>query len=209
MAAAERRKPWYLIVALIGALLFGVGGACNGYQTVAIYRGEALEPSAFVQGITDDADRAAVSAQFEHLFAAMDAARDRGWPLGVGALLLGSAIILYAMRAMGGRGGARAGLVQLIVVQAGLTVASYWLLRDVMAAERDLDSANIVAKVHEQVPERRRADEMARVQVNLRRWMPPIFLVLRSLGSALIVFALTRPRSREFFEAASDAAVEQ
>jgi hypothetical protein len=209
MAVAERRKPWYLIAALLGALLFGVGGACNGYQTVAIYRGEAIDPSAFVQGITDDVDRAAVSAQFEHLFGAMDAARDRGWPLGIAALLVGSAVILYAMRAMSGRGGARAGLVQLIIVQAGLNVASYWLLRDVTATEEKLEAANIVAKMHEQVPERSRADEMARVQVRLRHLMPPVFLALRILGSALIVFALTRPRSREFFEAASDPAIEQ
>jgi hypothetical protein len=209
MASPERRRPWYLLLALIGALVFGALGGSEGYDRVVIYRGEGTDPSAVVQGITDDADRSALSTQIERWYAALDAARDRSWPLGVATALVGFAVLVFAFRAMAGRGGARPVLVQLVTVQAGLGIASFWLLREVNAAEKDVLAAKIVADVHGQVPERARADDMARVKVRFVRALPPVVLVLRTHGSALIVFALTRPRTREFFEAASDAAVEQ
>jgi hypothetical protein len=42
----------------------------------------------------------------------------------------------------------------------------------------------------------------------MRRWAVPGWLVFRTFASALVVFALTRPRSREFFEAAGKAVSE-
>ena len=43
---------------------------------------------------------------------------------------------------------------------------------------------------------------------SMRRYGVPGWLVFRTLASALIVLALTRPRSREFFEAAGKAVPE-
>src|SRR5258708_28829098 len=98
MAASERKRPWYLVLSLLAALVFGGNGARSGWATVMLYR-EPLDPSMAVQGIADEADRAAVVARADAYVHTLDAAKSRGWPLGVGTLLLGVATLFFAMRA--------------------------------------------------------------------------------------------------------------
>jgi len=45
-------------------------------------------------------------------------------------------------------------------------------------------------------------EQVASIMHQMRRWSPPAWLAFRSLASVLIIVALTRQRSREFFEAA-------
>ncbi|HEY8041847.1 MAG TPA: hypothetical protein VIF15_18715 [Polyangiaceae bacterium] len=205
--AAERKRPWYLVLALLGALALGTTGACGGWNTVSLYR-EPIDAAAAAAGIADEADRAAVQARVEAYVHTLDAAKSRGWPLGVATLLLGGAIVFFSMRALGGSSGARAALVQLVVAQAGLNGAAYWLMRDVFEADLRVFEARQAADIHERVPDRPRADEMSRTTASMLRAANPIALALRTLGSALVVVALTRRRSREFFDAAA-AAIEE
>jgi hypothetical protein len=202
MAAAERKRPWYLVLSLLAALLFGANGARSGWSTVMLYR-EPIDPSMVVQGITDEADRAAVVARVDAYVHTLDAAKSRGWPLGVATLLLGVSTLFFAMRAMGGSGGARAVLVQLVVAQAGVNAASYFLLRDVSEAHLRWLEAAEAADIHERVPDKPRADEMSRTADEVLRRATPIWLALQMLGSTLVVVALTRRRSRDFFDAAA------
>src|SRR5579863_1558979 len=130
MAASERKRPWYLVLALLGALASGAVGARAGCNTVTLYR-ESVDLTLAGEGIADEADRAAVVARGEAYVRAFDAAKARGWPLGVATLLLGGATLFFAMRTMAGSGGARAALVQLVVAQAAVNMASHWLLQDV------------------------------------------------------------------------------
>jgi hypothetical protein len=58
------------------------------------------------------------------------------------------------------------------------------------------------------VQDRARADEMLRTTTGTARIVNPLSLVLSTLGSALVVVALTRRRSRDFFDA-SAAALEE
>ena len=99
-------------------------------------------------------------------------------------------------------------LVQLVVAQAGLNAASYWLLRDVMNADTRYQEARQVAYAHDHIPDRTQADDALRSTLAMVRARNPIGLVLNALGSALIVVALTRRRSRDFFDAAA-AAIEE
>ncbi len=207
MAAAERKRPWYLVLALLGALALGTTGACSGWSTVTLYR-EPIDPSVAAQGITDDGDRATVSSRVEAYVHTLDAAKSRGWPLGVATLLVGGAMMIFAMRALGGSGGARTALVQLVVAQAGLNVASYWLMRDVFDADLRVFEARQAAEIHERIREKPRADEMSRTTVAILRAANPVAIALRTIGSALVVVALTRRRSRDFFDA-SAAALEE
>jgi hypothetical protein len=108
------------------------------------------------------------------------------------------------MRALGGSATARAALVQLIVAQAGTNLASFWLLRDVFEAELRLSEATDAAASHDSIPERDQA-EVLRAAAKMRRAGYPIALALDTLGSALIVVALTRRRTRAFFDPASEA----
>jgi hypothetical protein len=195
MPAPERKRPWYLVLALLGSLALGTGGTCSSWRTISLYR-EPVDPSRDGQGIANEASRQAVVARAQAYLNALDAAKSRAWPLAVATLLLGGAMVVFAMRAMAGSAGARAALVQLVIVQAGANAAAYWLIHDVLETDLRLAEARQATQLHENIPERSRADELARV-----------VLTLGTLGSALVVVALTRRRSREFFEPAG-AAVE-
>jgi hypothetical protein len=204
MPAAERKRPWYLVLALLGTLALGTTGACGGWSTIAFYR-EPMPASIEGQGIADEADRAAVAARAQAYVQALEGARRRAWPLGVAALLLGSALLVFSMRALSGSKSARAVLVQLAVVQAVANAASYWLMRDVFEAELRKFEAEQAAEFHQRVPERSRADDMARSASGMLRAANPIAFALRTLGSALVVVALTRRKSREFLDAGREA----
>ena len=200
MAAIERKRPWYLILGLIAAIVFGLAGAQGGWGTATLYH-EPINSSVAMQGIANEADRAAVVARIEAYLAALDAARSRGWPIAVATLLLGVATLFFAMRALGGSSSARAALVQLLVAQAGLSTVSHALLRDVNEAEMGVLEAKKIADIHEEPGlDKHRAEEMIRTTHAVVRVAAPIVLAMQLLASALIVLALTRRRSREFFD---------
>jgi len=158
--------------------------------------------------VSDPADRAALEARLDTFVRTLDAAKSRGWPMAIAGLLLGGAMVMFAMRAIGGSRAARSALVQLVVAQAGLNAASYWLLRDVMNADTRYQEARQVAYAHEHIPDRTQADDALRSTLAMVRARNPVGLVLNALGSVLIVVALTRRRSRDFFDAAA-AAIEE
>ena len=202
-----RKRPWYLLVALLGALALGTAGAFQGWTTYVAYH-DTIETSGVGRDIADEGERAAVVARVQAYVQTLDAAKSRAWPLGVATLLLGSAMFVFAMRALGGNGSARMVLVQLVVAQAGVNAASYWLLRDVFEADLRVHEATDAAESHDRVPERDRA-EVLRAAEKMRRAGYPIAIALDTLTSALIVFGLTRRRSREFFDAAAKALQER
>ena len=201
----ERKRPWYLVLALLGALALGMTGAYKGWEEVTLYHA-TLDPTGAGQGIADEHDRAVVVARTEAFIQALDAAKARGWPLAVATLLVGGATLLFAMRALGGSGSARAVLVQLVLAQAGLGVAGHLLLRDVTEAYLQLTEAAKVADDHSSgvvTPVQPPVSTMA-----VLRAASTMVLVLRTLGSVLVVIGLTRRGSREYFDE-SAAAVEE
>src|SRR5271166_784228 len=102
---AERKRPWYLVLALLGALALGMTGACNGWAAWTLYH-EPVDVTLAGQGISDPADRAAVESRVDAYVHTLDAAKSRGWPVAVATLLLGSAMVIFSMRALGASGGA-------------------------------------------------------------------------------------------------------
>jgi hypothetical protein len=198
MPTAERKRPWYLVMALLGALGLGAHGASNGWVLMTLYR-EDIDPTQFARAVADEADRAAIVARFQTLVAALDAAKSRGWPMGVALLLLGSAVAVFAMRALAGSPGARAALVQLVVAHAALDVAHHRILSDVERAEITAFGALQYAQASRDSYE----PALARAPTSLA-----FFLGLRLASGVLIVVALTRRRSRDFFDAMA-AAVEE
>jgi hypothetical protein len=199
MVPVVRKRPWYLTVALLGALAIGTVGALQGWQTFVNYRAP-IDPSEMGAGIADEADRVAVVSRFQTFLQVLDVAKPRVWPLGVAALLLGTAIFVFAMRVFSRNAAARGMLVQLIVVQACANAAGYWLLRDVVDAELELKEAEIVAALPHDQGDRADAVRAARLQ----RAAYPLGLALDTLCSALIVTALTRRRSREYLDAPAE-----
>jgi hypothetical protein len=198
MAAQERKRPWYLVLGLLGALSLGTTGACNGWRTVALYRTPVDASSVGQELANEDDDRAAIQARFQAYLDTLDAAKVRGWPFGVAALLLGSAITFLTMRALGGGRSARIGLVQLVVAQAALTASGWFVIRDILEAESRVDEARVAAEMHARPLDKQFDEEQA---MRIFRSLAPIGLVVRTAGSLFVVLALTRRRSREFFDA--------
>jgi hypothetical protein len=199
MPPPVRKRPLYLVLALLAALALGTTGASSGWATVAMYR-EPIDPARAGRGVSDEADRAAVVARFEAYLKALDAARARGWPIGVAMLVLSSGVLLLSMRALGGSRGARPALVQLVVAQAALSAASYWLMSDVLQAELRWGEAAEAIQIHQSFPQLEHTDETLRLSGQLLRVWPRVELALGTVCSALVVLALTRKRAREFFD---------
>jgi hypothetical protein len=204
MTAAPRKRPFYLVLALLGAVAFGAYGALQGWGAFLQYRG-AIDPSLAGQDVANADDRAAIVARAAACQAVLDAVKPWGWPLSVAAIVLGSAMFIFAMRSLAGSSSARAMLVQLVVVQAGLNGAQHWLLRTVFDADVDLTVAAETAYFRENVPEWTHPEARAQAWGAMARAAYPFSLAAQTLGSALIVLALTRRRSREFFDASSEA----
>jgi hypothetical protein len=177
----KAQRPWYLIVALVGAWLLGASGLVNGCNVIAFYKSDLAEETQASGDESDklsDLQRAAVQQRDERLLGVLDGARTRVFPIAVAMLLLGGAMVVLSARAMAGREGARGGLVQVAAVQAALIALAYAMTGDVRAAENDLRAA--------------RGERMM-------RYAAPVALGVQTLASALIILALTRPRSRAFY----------
>ncbi len=196
MAAAERKRPWYLVLALLGALTLGTLGASTGWGRMLLYR-DAVDATAEGAGIADEAEREAVVARAQAWLDALDAAKARGWPLAVASLVLGSAVLFFGVRTLGGSSVARSALVQLVIAQAGVNAADFYLMRDAWEAQQRFYMAKQAAVNH------------VHVDPEAARRTLPIAITLSGLGSALVVFGLTRRRTRQFLDSAAEAVEER
>lgn len=190
------------MLALILAWVFGASGFVDGCNTIVYYK-ESVDPVEGVQSIKDDAMRAEAVAAAERYVKAMNDAKNRAFPLGVAALLLGAVTIAFAARAMAGREGARTGLIQMVTAQTALVFATHFLTPEVQHARVHLETVVGTANIREtggQDPVV--AERYVRFLARFLPWRATIYLSVRGLASGLVILALTRARSREFFAAA-------
>jgi hypothetical protein len=131
------RRPWYLILALALAWLTGAGSVLGGCNDIALYRMSGIELGQAIEqrdSSKTEAEQTEIHERFEKYMAALDHARGRKFPLSVGALLVGAAMVVFAQRAMVGREWARALLVQLALAHAALVALEYLLAPDIRRA---------------------------------------------------------------------------
>lgn len=194
-------RPRYLLVALVAALVFGAGCWTEGCGRLAFYRGESDPHANMNATIRDDADRARAEALYQRFVDVADMQRGRAIPMAAATFVLGAALLALAARGLAGRSNTRSALMQVVAAQAIVVVASYFVTRDMWRAEADWQWEMALIHQRERLPPDQYAEVMPAVSA-IRRWAPPGWLVIRTVASALIVVALSRPRSREFFEAA-------
>ena len=195
------KRPRYLVVALIVAMLFGAGCWTEGCERLTFYRGDHDIGQTTNATIKAEADRTRAEALYRRFSEVADETRARTIPLAAAIFVLGAALLAFAARGFAGKTNSRNVLVQLVTAQAAVVGLSYFLTRDFRNAQLDWDFDVQLSHQHEKMP----PDQYARLvpmMNGMRSAIPPTWLVLRTLASALIVYALTRPRSREFFEAA-------
>jgi hypothetical protein len=193
------------MAALVAGWLYGAHALSDGYDAIAFYRGDQTDVHTVADRIPDTSLRDVAVAAGEKWLATWNATRDRQMPIGLGSMILGAAMVLFAARSMAGREGARSALVQVVLVHAGLVVGGYFLTAAAARAEVEFHlrlTEGLTQSAND--PEvRERADQVLRVI------FAPLTLVMQTTLSAFIVLALTRPRARAFFPEAPTGPVGQ
>ncbi|WP_394843717.1 hypothetical protein LZC95_42540 [Pendulispora brunnea] len=197
------RRPWYLMTALVLAWIFGAMGFVQGCTTIVVLRGEGPTPEEHTEMIQSNEQRAQASRAAENYYSTMNNARSRYFPLAVAGMLLGVVMVGCAARCMSGREGARAPLIQLVTAQAALVLLAHFLAADVRQASLNFENAMTVARMRDSTQDQQTLESIVARLPRLLHMRDTGWLIVRSMLSGFIVIALTRSRSREFFEAAN------
>jgi len=208
MTAAARRRPFYLVLALLAAMGSGACGAHQGWLEFVEYHGD-VDPSSPDLAFASTDDRAIIVERARACLAALDGVKTWGWPLAAAAIVLGSAMFVFAVRSLAGNRGARRMLVQIVIAQAALNMAQHWVLRGLFEPELALEEAKTAALARANMPELSDPEARTASAGAMVRAIYPFSLAAEALGSALIVLALTRRRTREFFDASGEALEER
>jgi hypothetical protein len=199
------KRPRSVTLALFGALLFGVGAAQTGSEDIQCFRGE-LAANLELPPLASETARASVKASIELLSVATERHRTAGIALGVFMvvialvqLLLATQLFVVATRPKR----TPSLLIQMVLAQAALIVASYVALPEYRWAKRDFMFN--WSQAHMAAPDAKSAEQAQAVELSkalVRRSIPAVqggYLVFRSMLSLLIVLALTRKRASEFY----------
>jgi hypothetical protein len=193
------------VVALVTALIFGAGCWTSGCGQLQVYRGAKDQGASINALIRDDQERAQIDALYQRHLDASDDARSTGIPLAAATFVLGAALLALASRALAGRTNARTALMQVVAVQAIVGTTHFAAMREASIAERDwLREATLAYKRQTMKPPDYAV--WAPIYRGIFDYGEPTVLALRIAASVLVLFALSRRRSREFFEAAADTA---
>jgi hypothetical protein len=198
---SAQRRPWYLVVALLLCSVLGAYGSLDGYETIALYRTTQIDTSYVLREISQEANRQAAQASVDRLLGAMEQEKPKLFPLAAGELVIGLALFMLSIFAMAGRGGARSAVLQLVVAQAGLVVAMHVLTPKVRAAEVDLGLAVKSAQLRENGTDSKVVDEAGATYRRIEPYLDAAKLGVRTALAILVLVALTRPRTRAFYEA--------
>jgi hypothetical protein len=188
------------VLALIGSWIFGASGFIDGCSTLAFYKTPNVDAADYVQGVKSDAERISATAAAERYITAMHTAKDRVFPFGIAAMLLGGVMVAFSARAMSGRRGARSGLLQVVTVQAVLVIATHFATPDVRAARTELEGAVVSAQLRESGQEKEVIDQSLALYPKIVRFRASAWLAFRTLAAAMVLLALTRARTRQFFD---------
>jgi len=195
------------MIALIVAWIFGATAFVDGCSIVLVYRGESIDETAgFIQS---DEHREAAAQAAENFLQTMNTARHRYFPLSVAGMLLGAVMVGFAARAMSGREGARGPLIQIVGVQAALVIVTHFLTTDVRGSRAVWDNTVLSARLRESQQDAQAIERALTLVPKIPVVRETVWLVARTLLSGFIVIALTRSRSREFFQAANGRFLER
>lgn len=194
-----RKRPWYLVVALVLVSLAGVTAAAEGCATIGYYRG-ALQIEAPLSDGISEMDQAAIRAATDRYTQSLDEEKKTVFPLATSEVVLGMAMFAFAAAAMSGRDGARRALTQIVAVRAGVIILSFFLTKRVRAADEDLRHARDVALMR--VAEGDKAESIVGTYYKHRQGIALAGLTAKAIALGLVVLALTRRRTRDFYETA-------
>jgi hypothetical protein len=196
----HKLRPWYLVAAMVLTWFIGVYGLNVGFGYASFLRvGTVPDAAAALHAGTpwEMSEYAALQA----LKAMLVNARVT-YPLAVAEVILSGLLVVASGLAMGGRKGARSLALQAIGANALLAIAAYALTPAVRAAyiEGFLHAVDAVEAVNTPAPHREALASPAMLQ-----WVFRVKLLLFDVALGLGALALTRPRTKVYFEAVARA----
>lgn len=194
-------RPFYLVAALVVTWIVGVQGIASGFATASYLR-EGHLPDATALSLRAGPDAVAqLSATYaiaERI--ALGEATRLAFPISVATVLLSGLLVVASGLALTGRRGAQSLALQALLANSALAIVTYILLAPV----RD---AAVGAAVEAAAAMTLAESERAMQSPLMWKWLGRMRFGVGELGLyVLTAIALTRPRSTEFFRAASRAA---
>ena len=197
-------RPWYLVAAMVLTWFLGVHGMTSGCSTLRyLHEGSVVDMTTATQSAKNDDDPRRVIFVIHEVarLTAMNEMRQLTFPITIAKLLLAGLLVVASGLAMAGRPGARSLALQALFANVALAVISYLLMRDVRAGwietvAREGATLSPLDPAHAQLVDRRFLWWLERTR----------FAVFDLMALALAAFALTRQRTKIFFEAVAEAA---
>lgn len=196
-------RPWYLLTTLLLAWIIGVRGLVGGCATASYLRSGTVPDVAAVaagaqqQGDTLELTRLVIEAAY---LRALSDFRRVTFPLTVARMLLGGLLLAASWMALGGKPKTRGFAIQVLLANMAFSALDYALTRGVRAAW--IEEASRLGAMLPQTPENQELMSPA-ILWTIERIRFAVF-ELGALGAA--AFALTRDRSKAYFEAVERAA---
>ncbi|MFO0760162.1 MAG: hypothetical protein U0359_27020 [Byssovorax sp.] len=201
-SSQRKLRPWYLVPAMVLTWVYGMNGLMAGCANMAFLR-EATVPD-----VTEAMNRAKGAIDPSELVSLSQAVWLQGmhdlsritFPLAIAQILLSGLLVMASGLAMSGRKGARALVLQALGANAVLSIALYVGTESVRAACIE----TLVRAAQTLPPELPAREAFSRPDL---LWLVfRIKLIALDLGTlALGALALTRGRSKTYFEAMAKA----
>jgi hypothetical protein len=188
------KRPVYLVIALLLVWMVGLFGATEGCQTI-----DVLHHPESVRVALERMSDIETSKRQEALIDTVLRFRQTVTPLAIGQLLLGSLLTFTAGLTLLGRGQARKIALQAIIVYALFLPLDYVLRRPMRAVAIDAIAQGLTFPPLEEGTSTPEASDLRVVYWWAYRGALGAQLTILALG----IFAMTRPRVRAFFGAAS------
>ena len=188
------KRPVYLVIALLMVWMVGLFGATEGCQTI-----DVLHHPESVRVALERMSDLETSKRQEALIDTVLKFRQTVTPLAVGQLILGSLLTFTAGLTLLGRGQARRIALQAIIVYALFLPLDYVMRRPMRAVAIDAIAQGVPFPPLEAGGAALEANDLRVVYWWAYRGALGVQLTVLALG----LFAMTRPRVRAFFSAAS------
>jgi hypothetical protein len=184
------------MAALVACWICGALAMREGYDEMGF---DPVDVHSSVEAINGADARHHAEEAGDRWLALRAASHSREVPIGVAKLVLGAAMVLFVVRSFAGREGARNALVQVVGVHAVVVIVGFVVTAAVLRAEIDFqvqisEGTSIPSGL---TPEQ--VEEGRRMLPAVAHALIPFWAVVRTLLSAGIILALTRPRARAFF----------
>ncbi len=197
--SASPPRPRYLAFVVMVTLMLGAASWTEGCARLEMYRTHESASETLHGPIRDRDERARLEGLYRQVLDAADETRKRTVPFATATFVLGAAILALGSRGLSRRGGMRHALVQLVAVQAVVVATGFLATSRLRASEEEWDTARRLAVQREAGSPAWMAPLTPIVEAK-RRFGGQVWLSFRMLGSLFVLVALTRPRTRDFFE---------